>query len=104
MRKLFKGTNFTNGCDLCYKLLRSLDGRARLREIAADPFQRDLIDSVRLVRFGERAPEPRRPRPAPPRTPSCPCPALPRDPSCPCPAPPGPWPVFPCRWSTLPNQ
>ncbi|GGO27229.1 hypothetical protein GCM10010116_54600 [Microbispora rosea subsp. aerata] len=55
VRKLFKGTTFTNGCDLCYKLLRSLDGRARLREIVADPFQRELIDAMRLVRFGERA-------------------------------------------------
>lgn len=77
VRKLFKGTNFTNGCDLCYKLLRSLDGRARLREIAADPFQRDLIDAVRLVRFGERAPEPRRPAPGAPTGPALPGPALP---------------------------
>ncbi|MEV7008507.1 radical SAM protein [Streptosporangium sp. NPDC051022] len=54
VRKLFGGTTFTNGCDLCYKMLRSLDGRARLREIAADPFQRELIDAVRAIRFGER--------------------------------------------------
>jgi organic radical activating enzyme len=54
VRKLFGGTTFTNGCDLCYKLLRSLDGRAKLREIAADPFQRELIDALRLVRYGEQ--------------------------------------------------
>ena len=54
LRKRFGERTFTNGCDLCYKVLRSKDGRDRLKELTADPFQRELIDAMRSVRFGEQ--------------------------------------------------
>jgi len=57
LRKLFGDKEFTNGCDLCFKVLRSRDGRERLRALTADPFQRELIDAVRDVRFGEQTTE-----------------------------------------------
>ncbi|HEV8222925.1 MAG TPA: radical SAM/SPASM domain-containing protein [Streptosporangiaceae bacterium] len=50
---LLRDSRFANGCDLCYKVLRSAEGRAALRELVADPFQRQLVDAARLVRFGE---------------------------------------------------
>jgi hypothetical protein len=55
LRALFDGRTFTNGCDLCFKVLRTRDGRARLRELADDPFQRELTEAVCGVRFGEGA-------------------------------------------------
>ncbi len=53
LSKRFGERTFTNGCDLCYKVLRSKDGRERLKELTADPFQRELIDAMRELRFGE---------------------------------------------------
>ncbi|MFL6130181.1 MAG: radical SAM/SPASM domain-containing protein [Mycobacteriales bacterium] len=48
-----RDSRFANGCDLCYKVLRSEQGSAALRELVSDPFQRQLVDAARLVRFGE---------------------------------------------------
>jgi MoaA/NifB/PqqE/SkfB family radical SAM enzyme len=50
---VLRDSRFANGCDLCYKVLRSEQGLAALRELVADPFQRELVDAARLVRFGE---------------------------------------------------
>src|SRR5262249_55844244 len=53
VKALFGGKTFTNGCDLCFKVLRSRAGRARLRELVADPFQRELAAAVCGVRYGD---------------------------------------------------
>lgn len=62
LRKLFAGRTFTNGCDLCFKVLRSRDGRAGLRALVEDPFQQELIEAVCSVRFGEGTEVPHAPR------------------------------------------
>jgi len=51
-----RDSRFANGCDLCYKILRSKDGREALQTLVQDPLQRELVDAARLVRFGEDVP------------------------------------------------
>jgi len=47
---------FSNGCDLCSKVLLTGPGKQALREWVTDPFQRELIDAARQARFGEDRP------------------------------------------------
>ncbi|HEU0193921.1 MAG TPA: radical SAM protein [Streptosporangiaceae bacterium] len=49
----FGGKRYSNGCDMCSKVLLTRKGRDALREHVADDFQRELIDAVRERRFGE---------------------------------------------------
>lgn len=44
---------FTNGCDLCYKLLKDSGVREWFRNAVNTPEQRRLIDAARALRFGE---------------------------------------------------
>lgn len=53
LTRTFGGTGFTNGCDLCYKVLRSTEGRNGLRELVNEPEWQKVIDAARMVRFGE---------------------------------------------------
>lgn len=55
LRRRFGEREFSNGCDLCSKVLLTRQGRQVLRERVAEPFQRELIDATRLVRFGEES-------------------------------------------------
>lgn len=47
------GRTFTNGCDLCYKVLRSPAGRRELQRRIGDPLEREIVDALRQVRFNE---------------------------------------------------
>lgn len=49
----FGAKTFSNGCDLCSRVLLTRQGRRTLREHVADPFEQLLIDAVRESRFGE---------------------------------------------------
>lgn len=49
----FGGQSFSNGCDLCSRVLLTRQGRKALREHVEDPFEQFLIDTVRERRFGE---------------------------------------------------
>lgn len=49
----FGDRTFSNGCDLCSKVLLTKEGKQTLSEHVTDPFERELIDVVRLVRFGD---------------------------------------------------
>lgn len=53
LRERIGGRTYTNGCDLCTKVLLTPRGKTALREAVADPFQRALIDTVRETRLGE---------------------------------------------------
>lgn len=44
---------FSNGCDLCSRVLLTRKGREALARHAEDPFNQMLIDSIREHRFGE---------------------------------------------------
>jgi hypothetical protein len=54
LTRTFGDREFSNGCDLCSKVLMTKHGREALRARVEDPFERDLIDGVRSVKFGER--------------------------------------------------
>jgi radical SAM family protein len=56
LAQTLSSSRFANGCDLCYKVLRSNEGRQALQALVADPVQRELVDAARLVRFGEDVP------------------------------------------------
>jgi hypothetical protein len=49
----FGANLFSNGCDMCSRVLLTRKGRQALREHVEDPFQQVLIDEVRARRFGE---------------------------------------------------
>jgi Radical SAM superfamily len=53
LRSRFGSRKFSNGCELCSKVLLTRQGRQALREYTDDPFQQVLIDTVRERRLGE---------------------------------------------------
>lgn len=53
LRDRFGPQLFSNGCDLCSRVLLTKEGRRALNEHAEDSFNQMLIDEVRASRFGE---------------------------------------------------
>lgn len=53
LRERFGPQLFSNGCDLCSRVLLTRRGRQALAEHAADDFNQMLIDAIRATRFGE---------------------------------------------------
>jgi MoaA/NifB/PqqE/SkfB family radical SAM enzyme len=49
----WSGTTFSNGCDMCARVLLTKKGRQALADYADDDFQVMLTDAVRARRFGE---------------------------------------------------
>jgi hypothetical protein len=56
LRELFGHRTFTSGCDFCYKILRTPEGRKHFRDFVGTNEQRKLIQAARFVRFGEWQP------------------------------------------------
>lgn len=52
----FGGQAFSNGCDMCSRVLLTRQGRQALADHASGEFQQLLTDTVRAVRFGEVRP------------------------------------------------
>lgn len=53
LKARFGHKEFSGGCDLCSKVMMNRHGKAALKEYVSDPFQRELIDTVRSTRLGE---------------------------------------------------
>jgi hypothetical protein len=53
MKTRWSGTTFSNGCDMCARVLLTKKGRQALADYAGEDFQQLLTDAVRAERFGE---------------------------------------------------
>ncbi|MBL8175734.1 MAG: radical SAM protein [Bryobacterales bacterium] len=51
---LFGAQRFTNGCDLCYRVLRTPEARAAFQELVNSSEIQQVVNAARFVRFGEQ--------------------------------------------------
>ena len=54
LRAQFTAQPFTNGCDLCYRVLRTPEARSAFQELVNHPETQRVVNAARFVRFGEQ--------------------------------------------------